>query len=93
MTTALSGITGWSVTKTTAVYNGAPTAALESVQHMIQLGPPKGGRATGYASLIAVRNKLRECGTGPSHAAVGHDQASHETHDLEHAHRRHPWCD
>jgi hypothetical protein len=67
----LSGITGWTVTKTTAVYNGAPTAALSSVQHhMDQVRATQGGRAHGYASLIAVRNKLKELSTGGSHPAV-----------------------
>src|SRR6266508_2125433 len=70
-TTALSGITGWAVSKTTAVYNGAPTTALDSVQNqMDHVRATEGGRATGYASLIAVRNKLRECSTGASHPAV-----------------------
>jgi hypothetical protein len=70
-TTALSGVTGWTVTKTTAVYNGAPTAALDSVQNrMDQVRATEGGRATGYASLIAVRNKLKELTTGGSHPAV-----------------------
>ncbi|MEV0803406.1 hypothetical protein AB0I34_37340 [Kribbella sp. NPDC050281] len=67
----LSGITGWTLTKTTAVYNGAPTAALTSVQHhMDQVRATEGGRAHGYASLIAVRNKLKESSTGASHPAV-----------------------
>ncbi|GAA1600402.1 hypothetical protein GCM10009789_63290 [Kribbella sancticallisti] len=70
-TTALSGITGWTVSKTTAVYNGAPTAALGSVQNrMDHIRATEGGRATGYASLIAVRNKLKELSTGGSHPAV-----------------------
>jgi hypothetical protein len=70
-TTALSGITGWTVSKTTAVYNGAPTAALDSVQNqMDHVRATEGGRATGYASLIAVRNKLKESSTGASHPAV-----------------------
>jgi hypothetical protein len=70
-TTALSGINGWTVSKTTAVYNGAPTAALDSVQHrMDHVRATEGGRATGYASLIAVRNKLKELSTGGSHPAV-----------------------
>jgi hypothetical protein len=59
----LSGITGWSVTKTTAVYGGAPTAALATVQHhMDHVRAAEGGRAHGYKSLIAVRNKLKELG-------------------------------
>jgi hypothetical protein len=70
-TMALSGITGWTVSKTTAVYNGAPTAALDSVQQrMDHVRATEGGRATGYVSLIAVRNKLRESSTGASHQAV-----------------------
>ncbi|MEV0283960.1 hypothetical protein AB0H36_07530 [Kribbella sp. NPDC050820] len=70
-TTALSGITGWTVTKTTAVYNGTPTAAHTSVQtHMDQVRATEGGRAHGYTSLIAVRNKLKELSTGGSHPAV-----------------------
>jgi hypothetical protein len=70
-TTALTGIDGWTVTKTTAVYGGSPTAALDAVQkHMDHVRATEGGRATGYASLIAVRNKLRECSTGTSHPAV-----------------------
>ncbi|WP_432941114.1 hypothetical protein ACQPXM_32950 [Kribbella sp. CA-253562] len=70
-TNALTGLTGWQVTKTTATYSGSPTAALEAVQkHMDQVRATEGGRATGYQSLIAVRNKLRECSTGASHPAV-----------------------
>jgi hypothetical protein len=70
-TTALTGIDGWTVTKTTAIYAGSPTAALNAVQkQMDQVRATEGGRATGYASLIAVRNKLRECSTGTSHPAV-----------------------
>ncbi|WP_344210515.1 hypothetical protein [Kribbella sancticallisti] len=68
---ALTGLTGWTVSKTTAIYNGTPTAALDSVQHrMDQVRSKEGGRATGYQSLIAVRNKLREPSTGTSHPAV-----------------------
>ena len=60
-TTALAGLTAWAVTKTTAVYNGTPSAALASVQtRMDKVRATEGGRATGYASLIAVRNKLKE---------------------------------
>ncbi|MEV0803461.1 hypothetical protein AB0I34_37620 [Kribbella sp. NPDC050281] len=70
-TRALTGLDGWTVTKTTATYNGSPTAALEAVQQrMDHVRATEGGRATGYASLIAVRNKLRECSTGASHPAV-----------------------
>lgn len=70
-TTALTGVGGWTVTKTTATYAGSPTAALNAVQkHMDHVRATEGGRATGYASLIAVRNKLRECSTGTSHPAV-----------------------
>jgi hypothetical protein len=70
-TNALTGLTGWEVTKTTATYSGSPTAALQAVQtHMDKVKATEGGRATGYASLIAVRNKLRECSTGTSHPAV-----------------------
>ncbi|GAB2566831.1 hypothetical protein [Kribbella endophytica] len=70
-TNALTGLTGWEVTKTTATYSGSPTAALQAVQtHMDKVKATEGGRATGYASLIAVRNKLRECSTGASHPAV-----------------------
>ncbi|TCC46053.1 hypothetical protein E0H75_30625 [Kribbella capetownensis] len=69
--TALTGLTGWTVTKTTATYSGNPTAALDAVQkRMDHVRSTEGGRATGYASLIAVRNKLRECSTGASHPAV-----------------------
>ncbi|TCM46954.1 hypothetical protein [Kribbella sp. VKM Ac-2568] len=70
-TAALTGLTGWTVAKTTATYNGTPTAALESVQQrMDEVRAAQGGRATGYQSLIAVRNKLRESKTGASHPAV-----------------------
>lgn len=70
-TNALTGLTGWEVTKTTATYAGSPTAALQAVQtHMDAVRASQGGRATGYQSLIAVRNKLRECSTGTSHPAV-----------------------
>ncbi|MDX3005937.1 hypothetical protein PWY87_29940 [Kribbella solani] len=70
-TDALSGITGWTVTKTTAVYAGTPTAAHKAVQaHMDIVRATEGGRAHGYASLIAVRNKLKELSTGGSHPAV-----------------------
>ncbi|GAB3822876.1 hypothetical protein [Kribbella italica] len=70
-TNALTGLSGWEVTKTTATYSGSPTAALDAVQtHMDKVRATQGGRATGYASLIAVRNKLRECSTGTSHPAV-----------------------
>jgi hypothetical protein len=70
-TTALTGVEGWMVTKTTATYAGSPTAALDAVQQrMDKVRATEGGRATGYASLIAVRNKLRECSTGASHPAV-----------------------
>jgi hypothetical protein len=70
-TSALTGIDGWTVTKTTAVYAGSPTAALNAVQkQMDQVRATEGGRATGYASLIAVRNKLKELSTGGSHPAV-----------------------
>lgn len=70
-TAALTGIEGWMVTKTTATYQGSPTAALNAVQErMDEVRATEGGRATGYASLIAVRNKLRECSTGASHPAV-----------------------
>ncbi|MEI8413152.1 MULTISPECIES: hypothetical protein [unclassified Kribbella] len=70
-TAALTGIEGWMVTKTTATYHGSPTAALTAVQtRMDEVRATEGGRATGYASLIAVRNKLRECSTGASHPAV-----------------------
>jgi hypothetical protein len=70
-TIALTGIGGWIVTKTTATYHGSPSAALNAVQmQMDQVRATEGGRATGYASLIAVRNKLRECSTGASHPAV-----------------------
>ncbi|WP_329005805.1 hypothetical protein OHA18_20700 [Kribbella sp. NBC_00709] len=70
-TTALAGITGWTVTKTTAVYNGTPTAAHKAVQaHMDTVRAIEGGRAHGYTSLIAVRNKLKELSTGGSHPAV-----------------------
>lgn len=69
--TALTGLKGWTVSKTTAVYRGTPAAALESVQtRMDQVRATEGGRATGYQSLIAVRNKLREPSTGASHPAV-----------------------
>ncbi|WP_406048208.1 hypothetical protein [Kribbella sp. NBC_00889] len=67
----LATVKGWTVTKTTAVYSGAPTAAHDSVQdHMNQVRATEGGRATGYQSLIAVRNKLKEVSTGGSHPAV-----------------------
>ncbi|MEV6272682.1 hypothetical protein AB0L64_36275 [Kribbella sp. NPDC051936] len=70
-TTALATITGWTVTKTTAVYNGTPTAAHKAVQaHMDTVRATEGGRAHGYTSLIAVRNKLKELSTGGSHPAV-----------------------
>lgn len=70
-TAALTGLTGWTVSKTVAIYNGTPAAALESVQaRMDHVRATEGGRATGYASLIAVRNKLRESSTGASHPAV-----------------------
>jgi hypothetical protein len=70
-TAALADIEGWMVTKTTASYHGSPTAALSAVQtRMDEVRATEGGRATGYASLIAVRNKLRECSTGASHPAV-----------------------
>ncbi len=70
-TTALTGIDGWTVTKTTATYTGGPTAALHAVQqHMDHVRATEGGRATVYASLIAVRNKLKELSTGGSHPAV-----------------------
>jgi len=70
-TAALTGIDSWTVTKTTATYAGSPTAALNTVQNrMDHVRATEGGRATGYASLIAVRNKLRECSTGASHPAV-----------------------
>ncbi|MFK4084149.1 hypothetical protein ACI2LF_08595 [Kribbella sp. NPDC020789] len=70
-TSALSGITGWTVTRTTAVYNGTPTAAHASVQkRMDKVRAAEGGRATGYQSLIAVRNKLKELSGGGSHPAV-----------------------
>ncbi|ADB31171.1 hypothetical protein Kfla_2089 [Kribbella flavida DSM 17836] len=70
-TNALNGLPGWQVTKTTATYSGSPTAALNAVQtHMDTVRANQGGRATGYQSLIAVRNKLRECSTGTSHPAV-----------------------
>ncbi|GAA0622086.1 hypothetical protein HPO96_28580 [Kribbella sandramycini] len=70
-TDALSGITGWTVTRTTAVYNGTPAAAHAAVQkHMDAVRATQGGRAHGYASLIAVRNKLKELSTGGSHPAV-----------------------
>jgi hypothetical protein len=69
--TALTGLPGWTVGRTVAVFNGTPTAALDSVQQrMDQVRATEGGRATGYASLIAVRNKLRESSTGASHPAV-----------------------
>ncbi|MEV0789386.1 hypothetical protein [Kribbella sp. NPDC050459] len=59
------------VTKTTATYAGSPTAALNAVQkQMDHVRATEGGRATGYASLIAVRNKLKELSTGGSHPAV-----------------------
>jgi hypothetical protein len=70
-TIALTGIDGWTVTKTTATYTGSPTAALSAVQErMDHVRVTEGGRATGYASLIAVRNKLKELSTGGSHPAV-----------------------
>ncbi|MFI5697441.1 hypothetical protein ACIA58_36625 [Kribbella sp. NPDC051586] len=70
-TAALAGITGWTVTKTTAVYNGTPTAAHKAVQaHMDTVRAAEGGRAQCYTSLIAVRNKLKELSTGGSHPAV-----------------------
>ncbi|MET7282348.1 hypothetical protein ABZS29_29235 [Kribbella sp. NPDC005582] len=70
-TAALSGITGWEVTKTTAVYSGTPAAAHTAVQkQMDQVRAAEGGRAHGYTSLIAVRNKLKELSTGGSHPAV-----------------------
>ncbi|GAA1146905.1 hypothetical protein GCM10009630_51670 [Kribbella jejuensis] len=70
-TTALTGMDGWMVTKTTATYAGSPTAALNAVQkQMDHVRATEGGRATGYASLIAVRNKLKELSTGGSHPAV-----------------------
>jgi hypothetical protein len=70
-TRALTNITGWTVTKTTAVYNGTPTAAHKTVQaHMDTVRATEGGRAHGYTSLIAVRNKLKELSTGGSHPAV-----------------------
>ncbi|MEV6895684.1 hypothetical protein [Kribbella sp. NPDC051137] len=70
-TDALASITGWTVTKTTAVYNGTPTAAHKAVQaHMDSVRAAEGGRAHGYTSLIAVRNKLKELSTGGSHPAV-----------------------
>src|SRR5207244_524538 len=70
-TTVLATIRGWTVTKTTAVYNGTPTAALDSVQRrMDKVRSTEGGRAHGYTSLIAVRNKLKELTTGGSHPAV-----------------------
>src|SRR5690242_14564378 len=70
-TAALTGVTGWTVTKTTAVYNGTPAAAHAAVQkHMDTVRAAQGGRATGYQSLIAVRNKLKELSTGGSHPAV-----------------------
>ncbi|WP_141857614.1 hypothetical protein [Kribbella jejuensis] len=70
-TDALANITGWTVTKTTAVYNGTPTAAHKAVQaHMDAVRAAEGGRAHGYTSLIAVRNKLKELSTGGSHPAV-----------------------
>src|SRR4051794_3091802 len=70
-TAALTGVDGWMVTKTTATYAGSPTAALNAVQQrMDHVRASEGGRATGYASLIAVRNKLKELSTGGSHPAV-----------------------
>lgn len=70
-TNVLNGLNGWEVTRTTATYSGSPTAALDAVQkHMDKVRETEGGRATGYQSLIAVRNKLRECSTGASHPAV-----------------------
>jgi hypothetical protein len=70
-TIALSGITGWTVSKTTAVYNGSPTAGFDSVQkHMDHVRATEGGRSTGYLSFIAVRNKLKELTTGGSNPAV-----------------------
>ncbi|MEV4266653.1 hypothetical protein [Kribbella sp. NPDC049584] len=70
-TTALTGLDGWTVTKTTATYAGSPTAALNAVQtRMDHVRATEGGKATGYASLIAVRNKLKELSTGGSHPAV-----------------------
>lgn len=47
------------------------TAALDSVQNRRNhVRTTEGGRATGYASLIAVRNKLKELSTDGSHPAV-----------------------
>ncbi|NEA37562.1 hypothetical protein [Streptomyces sp. SID13031] len=70
-TAKLTTIKGWTVTRTTATYEGTPTAALASVQlRMDKVRSTEGGRASGYTSLIAVRNKLRELTTGGSHPAV-----------------------
>jgi hypothetical protein len=70
-TTALTGLGGWTVTKTTATYTGTPVKALASVQtQMNTVRAAEGGRASGYQSLIAVRNKLKELSTGGSHPAV-----------------------
>ncbi|WP_112248801.1 hypothetical protein [Kribbella monticola] len=70
-TAALHGVGGWTVTKTTAVYTGTPVKALASVQtQMNSIRAAEGGRASGYQSLIAVRNKLKELSIGGSHPAV-----------------------
>jgi hypothetical protein len=70
-TIALTGVGGWTVTKTTATYTGTPVKALASVQtQMNTIRAAEGGRASGYQSLIAVRNKLKELSTGGSHPAV-----------------------
>ncbi|WP_329005699.1 hypothetical protein OHA18_20165 [Kribbella sp. NBC_00709] len=70
-TATLGTIGGWTVTKTTAVYGGTPKAALDAVQlRMDKVRSTEGGRAHGYTSLIAVRNKVKELSTGGSHPAV-----------------------
>jgi hypothetical protein len=70
-TAALNGVGGWIVTRTTATYSGTPVRALASVQsQMNTIRAAEGGRAHGYTSLIAVRNKLQELSTGGSHSAV-----------------------
>ncbi|MEV8376728.1 hypothetical protein AB0P21_28555 [Kribbella sp. NPDC056861] len=70
-TTTLAGLSGWTVTKTTAVYKGTPAAAHKAVQQQMDtVRAAEGGKVSGYQSLIAVRNKLRELTEGGSHPAV-----------------------